>query len=80
MFWSSTSCLEFNVYIDYLNTGLVDDDEDERKDHIPTVVVHDELDSGQGDVDAVCLKDAENKVAAGGGLRALRYLRKWNEK
>ena len=56
--------------------GLVEDDEKERGAHVPTVLVHDDVDNGDAAGDVVCLKDAENKVAAGGGLRALRYLRK----
>jgi len=40
---------------------------------MPTVVIHNNIDE---DDEAICLKGAENKLAAGGGLRALRYLRK----
>ena len=52
--------------------GLIEDDSVERGAHMPTVVIHNQVD----DEDAVMLKGAENQQAAGGGLRALRYLRK----
>ena len=52
--------------------GLIEDDSIERGAHVPTVVIHNQVD----DEDAVTLKGAENEQAAGGGLRALRYLRK----
>lgn len=52
--------------------GLIEDDSAQRGAHIPTVVIHNQVD----DEDAVLLKGAENEQAAGGGLRALRYLRK----
>jgi hypothetical protein len=53
--------------------GLVEDDSKERSSHMPTVVIHNNQNEQE---DAICLKGAENKLAAGGGLRALRYLRK----
>lgn len=51
--------------------GLVDDDYDIRNKNIPTVFIHED-----GTLDeAIVLNGAENKLAAGGGLRALRYLK-----
>ena len=52
--------------------GLVEDDSEERATHVPTVIVHSNIDEG----DAICLKGAENKLGAGSGLKGLRYLRK----
>jgi hypothetical protein len=52
--------------------GLVDDDYETRKNHMPTVFVH------EGDTsleEAIIMNGAENRLAAGGGLRALRYLK-----
>eukprot|EP01039_Chlorochromonas_danica_P010855 gene10850-12065_t len=51
--------------------GLVDDDHEVRKRHIPTVFIH----SDSSLDEAIILNGAENKLAAGGGLRALRYLK-----
>lgn len=51
--------------------GLIEDDDDERAKHIPTVTIHKDADS-----EVIILNGAENKLAAGGGLRALRYLNK----
>eukprot|EP01031_Cornospumella_fuschlensis_P027842 gene27842-33623_t len=51
--------------------GLVEDDYEARKQHVPTVFVHEDSSLDQ----AVLLNGAENKLAAGGGLRALRYLK-----
>ena len=71
--------------------GLVDDDFELRNQLKPTVILHDDDDLAEYDdsndkinctnksasVDkSVVLNGAENKLAAGGGLRALRYLRK----
>jgi len=52
--------------------GLVEDDYESRNLHQPTVVVH----NSTNDHGAIILNGAENKLAAGGGLRALRYLKK----
>ena len=52
--------------------GLVEDDYETRNKHQPTVVVH----NSSTDHGAIILNGAENKLAAGGGLRALRYLKK----
>lgn len=51
--------------------GLIEDDDDERAKHVPTVTIHKDADS-----EVIILNGAENKLAAGGGLRALRYLNK----
>lgn len=51
--------------------GLVDDDHEFRKKHMPTVFVHDDNSNDE----AIIMNGAENKLAAGGGLRALRYLK-----
>jgi len=52
--------------------GLVEDDSDTRNKHTPTVFIHcnDSMD------EAIIMNGAENKQPAGGGLRALRHLRK----
>lgn len=52
--------------------GLVEDDHEIRKKCQPVITVH-QCSTEDG---AILLNGAENKVAAGGGLRALRYLRK----
>lgn len=52
--------------------GLIDDDTEVRRKHMPTVFVHSQQD---GEGAAIILQGAENKQAAGGGLRALRYLK-----
>lgn len=52
--------------------GLIDDDCDARLAHRPTVVIHSCADSEE----AIILNGAENRLAAGGGLRALRHLKK----
>lgn len=51
--------------------GLIEDDYETRKAQLPTVVVHEENQSDG----VIVLNGAENKLAAGGGLRALRYLK-----
>jgi len=53
--------------------GLIDDDSDVRSKLRPTVIVHSEEDAGEG---AIVINGADNKLAAGAGLRALRYLKK----
>eukprot|EP01038_Epipyxis_sp_PR26KG_P007392 gene7392-10073_t len=52
--------------------GLVDDDSETRKAHAPTIVLHKDSDEDR----AILMNGAENKLAAGGGIRALRYLKK----
>ena len=52
--------------------GLVEDDHEVRKNCQPVITVH-QCSTEDG---AILLNGAENKVAAGGGLRALRYLKK----
>ena len=56
--------------------GLVEDDTEERRAHRPTVVIHSNPDSEE----AIIMNGAENQLAAGGGLRALRYLKKGDSK
>lgn len=54
--------------------GLVDDDYETRNQLQPKVFLHEDHDEN---LDAsIILNGAENRLAAGGGLRALRYLRK----
>ena len=59
--------------------GLLEDDSDIRGAHRPTVVLHDR-DGGTGlDIDserAIIINGTDKSLAAGGGLRALRYLKK----
>lgn len=50
-------------------SGLIDDDFDERLKHRPTVTIHNDAET-----EVIILNGAENKLAAGGGIRALRYL------
>ena len=52
--------------------GLIEDDSEQRRAHRPTVVIHSNADSEE----AIILNGAENRLAVGGGLRALRYLKK----
>ena len=73
-----TTCLDFPSFVldmpffYFPNLGLIEDDSEERRERVPTITIHNQVD----DEDAIMLKGAENKQAAGGGLRALRYLRK----
>mmetsp|Transcript_22435 Transcript_22435/g.30730 ORF Transcript_22435/g.30730 Transcript_22435/m.30730 type:complete len:143 (-) Transcript_22435:134-562(-) len=53
--------------------GLVEDDYETRNKHQPTIFLHTHNSNDQG---AIILNGAENELAAGGGLRALRYLKK----
>ena len=52
--------------------GLVEDDCEDRKSHATLSVVHNSADTEE----AIILNGAENELAAGGGLRALRFIRK----
>lgn len=52
--------------------GLVEDDSDTRNKHTPTVFIH----SNDNTDETIIMNGAENKQPAGGGLRALRHLRK----
>ena len=52
-----------------------EDDAIERRAHRPTVIMHSSTDTEE----AIILNGAENRLAAGGGLRELRYLRKDNK-
>jgi hypothetical protein len=55
--------------------GLVEDDHEIRKNHQPKIIIHEVLGEDDGKA-PIILNGAENKLAAGGGLRALRYLKK----
>ena len=55
-------------------SGLVDDDYESRNRLKPKVHIHSNQD--ENDDESIILNGAENRLAAGGGLRALRYLRK----
>lgn len=52
--------------------GLVEDDCEDRNSHATFSVVHHSADTEE----AIILNGAENELAAGGGLRALRFIRK----
>ena len=52
--------------------GLIEDDWEDRLNHVATAVVHKSADTEE----AIILNGAENELAAGGGLRALRFIRK----
>ena len=51
--------------------GLIEDDSDYRNSITPTVTIHDSVETEE----AIILNGAENKLAAGGGLRAIRKLK-----
>ncbi len=51
--------------------GLIEDDYETRKSQMPIVQLHEDNQSDE----VIVLNGAENKLAAGGGLRALRYLK-----
>lgn len=55
--------------------GLVEDDYETRRNHIPKVILHENVDEDDAKA-PIILNGAENRLAAGGGLRALRYLKK----
>ncbi len=52
--------------------GLIEDDSEQRKNHKTKVFFHDTTNTDE----AIIMNGADNKLAAGGGLRALRYLKK----
>ena len=54
--------------------GLTDDDSDDRKEQTPTVILHKEGDTELAE-HAIIINGTESKLAVGGGLRALRYLK-----
>ena len=56
--------------------GLVEDDYEARKKHQPTIFIHENKEEEEESKSAIILNGAENRLAAGGGLRALRYLKK----
>jgi hypothetical protein len=51
--------------------GMEEDDSEERNRIVPQVTVHQSVESER----AIIINGAENKLAVGGGLRALRYLK-----
>lgn len=51
--------------------GLIEDDYETRKSQMPVIQVHNDNQTDE----VIVLNGAENKLAAGGGLRALRYLK-----
>ena len=51
--------------------GLIEDDSDYRNSITPIVTIHDSVETEE----AIILNGAENKLAAGGGLRAVRGLK-----
>ncbi len=55
--------------------GLVEDDEEERRAHRPTATVHCNEGVSDSEEKAVIINGSSTKLAAGGGLRALRYLK-----
>ena len=52
--------------------GMIDDDCEDRSKHMPTAIVHTSDDTEDGRT--ILLHGAEQEMAAGGGLRALRFL------
>jgi hypothetical protein len=52
--------------------GLEDDDSEQRNSTLPQVTVHQDVESEN----AIIINGAEEKLAVGGGLRALRYLKR----
>jgi hypothetical protein len=54
--------------------GLIDDDSEVRKKHIPKITVHgtNDLDSSEA---MIIINGADNRLAVGTGIRALRYLK-----
>lgn len=72
---STTRCINRPNIKDTLKkplAGLFDDDSEARKEHVTTSIVHKCADTEE----AIILNGAENQLAAGGGLRALRFIRK----
>jgi len=51
--------------------GLIEDDSEQRRNHVHKSVIH----SGEETEEAIILHGAEHRMAAGGGLRALRFLK-----
>mmetsp|Transcript_11621 Transcript_11621/g.11999 ORF Transcript_11621/g.11999 Transcript_11621/m.11999 type:complete len:143 (+) Transcript_11621:57-485(+) len=52
--------------------GLVEDDSELRSVHQPVAIVHNDADTEK----AIIINGSDKKLAAGGGIRALRYLKK----
>jgi hypothetical protein len=51
--------------------GLVEDDSDARSMQKPTVIIHKDADTEE----AIIINGSVDRIAVGGGLRALRYLK-----
>ena len=54
--------------------GLIEDDSEARKFQPPTVIVHQSGDSSMEEP-AIIINGADSKLAVGGGLRAIKYLK-----
>ena len=52
--------------------GLIDDDSADREERVPTAIIHTSDDTEDGKT--IILHGHESNMAAGGGLRALRFL------
>ena len=52
--------------------GFIEDDEESRNGQMPTVVIHSSADTEN----AIIINGAQSKLAVGGGLKALRYLKR----
>ena len=55
--------------------GLVEDDSEIRTMHVPTAVVHQSVETEE----AIIINGEDSKLAAGGGLRALRFLNSYSQ-
>lgn len=66
-----SSCVKKDATLPKPLAGLIEDDYEIRTNHIPTVTIHQNLDTEE----AIIINGSESKLAAGGGLRALRYLK-----
>ena len=65
------SCVKRDDTLPKPLAGLIEDDSEVRYKHVPTVTIHQTLDTEE----AIIINGSESKLAAGGGLRALRYLK-----
>ena len=54
--------------------GLIEDDSEARKFQPPTVIIHQSNDSSMEEP-AIIINGADSKLAVGGGLRAIKYLK-----
>lgn len=55
--------------------GLVEDDYDIRNMQSPTITIHTDTSTDQ----AIIINGTSDRIAVGGGLRALRYLKNWKK-